>query len=315
MKSVIAFLRLIRWLNLLYIALTQYLVQYTVIKPILAQARVSTTLNDFHFFLLVLSTVLVAAAGYIINDYFDIKMDEVNKPKRIFIDRTIHHRNAILLHQFLTGTGVLIAFYVAWRAGNFKLGFIHVIVAAFLWFYSSGYKRRVLIGNVMVAFLSAFVILIVVLYEKHLFESTSPGAMNASYTIFIILFFYFVFAFLLSLARELSKDVEDMEGDRLYGSRSVPIVIGIQKTKLIVYSVLSIVTALMIYIQTLQFLGKDFISVYMIFTTLEFPMLITIYLLYKSKVSKDFSAVSSMIKIVMFMGILSMLYFYFLTNR
>src|SRR5437868_93848 len=168
MKSLIAFLRLIRWLNLFYIALTQYLVQYTVIKPALTKwSRWNTTLDDVHFFLLVLSTILIAAAGYIINDYFDVKMDEVNKPKRIFIDRTIHHRTAILLHQFLTGAGVLLAFYVAWWAGNFKLGFINVIVAAFLWFYSSGFKKRVLIGNVIVAFLSAFVIPIVVLYEKH----------------------------------------------------------------------------------------------------------------------------------------------------
>jgi len=311
----ISFLRLIRWLNLLYIALTQYLVQYTVVKPILAQAGMSTTLDDLHFFLLVLSTMFVAAAGYVINDYFDVKMDEVNKPQRIFIDRTIHHRTAILLHQFLTGAGVLLAFYVAWKAGNLKLGFIHVIVAGFLWFYSTGYKRRVLIGNIIVAFLSGLVILIVGLYEKHLFEPANIAVVHAAYSIFIILFFYFMFAFLLSFARELSKDMEDMEGDRLYGCRTIPIVIGVQRTKWIVYALLVSVLSLMSYIQALQFNGRDFISVYTIFTTLEFPMLITFYLLYQSKGSKDFSLVSSMIKIVMFMGILSMLYFYFLTNR
>jgi|ERR1043165_605566 4-hydroxybenzoate polyprenyltransferase len=315
MKPVIAFLRLIRWLNLIYIALTQYLVQYTIIKPALTKAGWNTTLDDLHFLLLVLSTILIAAAGYIINDYFDVKMDEVNKPQRIFIDRTIHHRTAILLHQFLTGAGVLLAFYVAWWAGNFKLGLIHAIVAAFLWFYSSGFKKRVLIGNVIVAFLSAFVILIVVLYEKHLFEPAGPGTVDAEIFIFIMAFFYFLFAFLLSLARELSKDMEDMEGDRIYGCRTVPIVIGVDKTKWILYGLLAIVLSLMIFIQALQFRGRDFISVYTIFTTLEFPTLITFYLLYKSKVSKEFSAVSSLIKIVMFMGILSMLYFYFLTNR
>lgn len=275
----------------------------------------TTTLDDLHFFLLVLSTLLVAAAGYVINDYFDVKMDEVNKPHRIFIDRTIHHRSAILLHQFLTGAGVLLAFYIAWYAGNLRLGFIHVIIAAFLWFYSSGFKKRVLIGNLMVSYLSAFVILLVVLYEKNLYESSNVIVIHAEYSIFVILFFYFAFAFLLSFARELSKDIEDMEGDRLYGCRTLPIVIGVPRTKWIIFGILGLVVALIIYIQALQYFGRDFISVYMIFTTMEFPMLITFYLLYQSKVSKDFSTVSTMIKIVMFMGILSMLYFYFLTNR
>lgn len=315
MKPVIAFFRLIRWLNLLYIALTQYLVQYTVIKPILAQAGVSPTLDDFHFFLLVLSTILVASAGYVINDYFDVKIDEVNKPRRIFIDRTIHHRTAILFHQFFTGAGVLLAFYVAWGAGNLKLGFIHAIVAAFLWFYSTEYKRRMWLGNIIVAFLSAFVILLVVLYEKQLFEPVNEAVVRAASTILIILLFYFGFAFLLSLARELTKDIQDIEGDRLYGCRTVPIVIGVQRTKWMVHALLAGVMGLLIYIQVIQFFGRDFISLYMIFTTLEFPMLITFYLLYKANASKEFSLVSTLIKIVMFMGILSMLYFYLLMEK
>ena len=315
MKPVIAFFRLIRWLNLLYIALTQYLVQYTVIKPILAQAGVKPTLDDLHFFLLVLSTILVASAGYVINDYFDVKIDEVNKPRRIFIDRTIHHRTAILFHQFFTGAGVLLAFYVAWYARNLKLGFIHAIVAAFLWFYSTEYKRRMWLGNIIVAFLSAFVILLVVLYEKHLFEPENAAVVRAASSILIILIFYFGFAFLLSLARELTKDMQDIEGDRQYFCYTVPIVIGIQKTKWIVYVLLACVMGLLIYIQVLQFFGHDYISLYMLFTTLEFPMLITFYLLYKANGSKEFSMVSSLIKIVMFMGILSMLYFYFLMKK
>lgn len=312
-QPVISFFRIIRSVNLIYIALTQYLVQYTIIKPIIAQAGLTTTLGDFNFFLLVLSTLLVAGAGYVINDYFDVKMDEINKPRKIFIDRTIHHRSAILLHQFLTGSGILLAFYVAWKAENLKLAFVHPIVAVFLWFYSTGYKKRILLGNIIIAFLSGLIILLPGMYEKHLFIPANNAAFQASYSIFILLFFYFLFAFLLSLARELVKDVQDMKGDSLDGCRTLPIVMGIQKTKWIVTAVLAIVLILITYIQTLQIGGKDLISAYTIFTTLQFPLLITFYLLYKAKISREFYMVSSMIKIVMLMGILSMLYFYFLS--
>ncbi len=315
MKALVSFLRLIRWINLLYIALTQYLVQYTLIKPILAQAGKTTTLGDLHFLLLVISTVLVAAGGYVINDYFDVKMDEVNKPRRIFIDRTIHHRSAILLHQVLTAAGVSLAFYVAWQAANFKLAFLHMIIAAFLWFYSTGYKRQVLLGNIIIAFLSGIVILLPGLYERNLFIPQNAASVHAAYSIFIILFFYFVFAFILSLARELSKDIQDMEGDRLHGCRTLPIVAGINKSRWIIAGYLSIVLILLTYIQVLQIGGHDMISAYTIFSTLQFPVLITFYLLYIARVSSQFSMVSSLIKITMLMGILSMLYFYFLTGH
>jgi 4-hydroxybenzoate polyprenyltransferase len=241
MKSILSFLRLIRYINLLYIAFTQYLIQYTIIRPILAQAGVAPTLDHLHFFLLVLSTILIAAAGYVINDYFDVMIDSINKPRRIVIDRTIKRRTAMLLHQFMTGAGVLIGFYVAWKAGNLKLGLIHPIVAGLLWFYSTGYKRQLLIGNIVVSFLTAMVVMIVALYEHHLFAPSDAGVNAAAYSIFIIIFFYFLFAFLISLVRELVKDLEDVEGDRQYGCRTLPIVAGVQNTKLAVYAVTTVI--------------------------------------------------------------------------
>ncbi len=312
MKQIISLLRLIRWLNLFFIALTQYLVQYTIIKPILAQAQIATTLNDFTFLLLVLSTVLIAAGGYVINDYFDVKIDEVNKPKRIFIDRVIPRRAAMLLHQFLSGSGIIIAIYVAWQAGSLKLALIHPLVAAFLWFYSTGYKRRLLAGNIIVAFLSGFVVLIVAIYEQHLFSLTDSSAVAPAYSIFIITFFYFVFSFLVSFARELVKDMEDIEGDRKYNCKTVPIVFGIEKTKWLTYFLLGLVLTMLIYFQWMQVNGNDFVSALTIFTTLEFPVLITFYLLKKASGPLQFSAVSSVLKIIMFMGIMSMVYFYFI---
>jgi 4-hydroxybenzoate polyprenyltransferase len=315
MKGIFSFLRLIRSLNLIFIALTQYLIQFTIIKPILAQSGKETTLNDFDFFLLVLSTVFIAAAGYIINDYFDVKIDAINKPDRIYIDRTIRRRTAMLVHQVLTGSAVIIAFYVAWRAGNLKLAFIHPIVAALLWFYSTGYKRQVLIGNIIVSFLTALSVLIVALYERNLFNPENADVNTAAYTIFVLIFFYFLFAFLISMARELVKDMEDVEGDLRYGCKTLPIVIGIQRTKIVVYGISIVIAGFLVYLQFKQGRGGDFISVLNLFTTLEVPLAIAMYLLHKADSQKQFSLVSSVIKIVMLMGILTMVYFYYLMRK
>ena len=309
---IISFLRLIRYVNLLYIALTQYLVQYTIIKPILSQAGMSPTLDNLHFFLLVLSTVLIAAGGYVINDYFDVKIDVINKPKRIFIDRTIKRRSAIILHQFLTGAGIVIAFYVAWHAGNLKLAFIHPIVAGLLWFYSTGYKRQMLIGNLIISLLTAMVVIIVALYENQLFHPENVAVNAAAATIFVIVFFYFLFAFLISMVRELVKDMEDVEGDAQYGCKTVPVVLGIQQAKIIVYGLIAMILGFLIFLQVKQAQGGDFISVLNLFTTLEVPLLISVYLLYKADSQKQFSLVSSVLKIVMLMGVLTMVYFYYL---
>lgn len=315
MKGIISFLRLIRYINLLYIALTQYLVQYTIIEPILQQSGASTTLDVLHFSLLVLSTILIAAGGYVINDYFDVKIDAINKPRRIFIDRTIKRRTAMLLHQILTGTGVVVGFYVAWKAGNIRLGFIHPIVAGLLWFYSTGYKRQMFIGNLIVSFLTALVVMIVALFERHLFHPESVAINAAAYTIFILVFFYFLFAFLISMVRELVKDMEDVEGDERYGCKTLPVVLGVQKTKGVVYAITALMVAFLLYLQIRQASGGDFISVLNLFTMLELPLGISMYLLYKADSQKQFSLVSSVIKIVMLMGILTMVYFYYLMGK
>ncbi len=312
-KNILSFIRLIRSINLFYIALTQYLVQYTIIKPILAQAGVVPTLDHLNFFLLVLSTVLIAAAGYIINDYFDVKIDAINKPGRIFIDRTIKRRTAILLHQIMTGAGVFLGFYVAWKSGNMKLGLIHPIVAGLLWFYSTGHKKaQMLVGNIVVSFLSAFIIPVVALYERELFQPSNANVNAAAYTIFILVFFYFMFAFLISLARELVKDMEDLKGDAEFGCKTLHVIIGIKPTKVVVSVIIGFIICFLLYLQFRQASSGDYISVLHLFTTLEVPLCITLYLLNRADSQKQFSLVSGVIKIVMLMGILTMLYFYYL---
>jgi 4-hydroxybenzoate polyprenyltransferase len=312
MPSIQNFLRLVRFPNLLFIVLTQFLVQYLILIPILAQAGRQPSLNTVDFSLLVFATVLIAAAGYIINDYFDVKIDEVNKPKKIYIDRSIRRRTAMKLHGTLTAIALVCGIYVSWRVGNIKLAFLFPIISTLLWFYSTNYKRQILIGNIVVSLLTAMTVGVVVLFESQIFYPVDVPTIQAAYAIFIITFFYFTFAFLISMVREIVKDMEDMQGDEQFGCRTLPIVLGLGNTKLVVYTIIGAIIAFGGYVQWLQISGHDFISCLILFIVLDQPLLICMFWLYKADSPKDFHRISSLVKTIMLFGILTMVYFYFL---
>lgn len=309
-NAVGSLLKLVRYPNLLFIVLTQLGLHYLVILPILHDAQVVSTLSHLDVALLVLSTVLIAAGGYIINDYFDVQIDRVNKPDRVFIDRSIKRRVAILLHQIFSGVAVLIGVYLAWKAHNLKLAAIQPIVVGFLWFYSTGYKKQPLTGNVVVSFLTGLVVLIVGIYQSDLFYN--PEAAYAAYAVFIRLFFYFVFAFVVSLMREIVKDMEDVEGDERFGCRTLPILIGINKTKWVVYALAALTFLLVLYIEVSRYHARDFLTIIYLLQTLQVPLGVVVWQLVVADSPKHFRRVSTLIKLLMLMGIFSMAYLYFL---
>ena len=171
--------------------------------------------DDRTFPLLVFTTLLIAAAGYIINDYFDIKIDRINKPHRVWIGKTIRRRSALLIHQVFSGAGVLLAFPIGWKAVA-----INTFSVALLWFYASGFKKKPFIGNFVVAFLTALVIAeIALIYD--------PANR--------LIYMYAVFAFFINLIREIIKDMEDIQGDEHHGAKTLPILYGIHQTKRLLY--------------------------------------------------------------------------------
>src|ERR1019366_1291714 len=160
-----AFLKLIRLQNLLIIALTQYMVRWCLIYPILKTRGFELQFSNFHFFLIVLSTVMIAAAGYIINDYFDVRIDKINKPQHLVIDKGVKRRVAMGAHTVINIIAVIISLYVSYSIGVWKLGLIYFICALGLWFYSTTFKRQFLIGNIVIATFTALVPLVVGVYE------------------------------------------------------------------------------------------------------------------------------------------------------
>ena len=234
MKLIVAFLRLVRWPNMVIIAATQVLFYYSFVQPIYLHDGATGAFPRVYFILLVISSLLIAAAGNIINDYFDLNIDEINKPEKKIIDKLIKRRWAIVLHILFSITGVLLGFYVDFSTPVFWLGFSNLICAFLLFGYSISLKKKLLVGNILISLLTAWVILVCFFcyYRSFSCSNCEPSIWQAELRRFIrVSVLYAGFAFVISLIREVVKDMEDMDGDARYGCRTLPIAWGIPASK------------------------------------------------------------------------------------
>ncbi len=309
MKLIGAFLKLVRYPNLIFIFLTQYLLQYAVIIPVFHRYDIRPTLSGLSFFLLSLSTVLIAAAGNIINDYFDVNIDLVNKPEKVIIDRAISRRWAIAWHIIFNVLGIGLGFGIAWKIGYPALGFTQFFCAGLLWFYSTAYKRQLVIGNVAISLLTALSVLIVGFYEPKLYKEINPLNAPAVYLLLRILLLYGAFAFLISMIRELVKDLEDLKGDSRQGCRTLPIVYGINASKDITFVFTGILIVLILFVQIKMILLHWYYSTGYLLLLVQIPLVGMGIRLKKAVKPRHFHKISSLIKWIMLAGILSMLFF------
>jgi 4-hydroxybenzoate polyprenyltransferase len=269
-----SFIRLTRAWNLVILVFGQYFTAIFLVGK--------HTLYDWRLFLLVLSTVLIAAAGYVINDYYDMKIDFVNRPDRVVIGKSIHRRFAILLHGGLSFCGVAIAIFLSWW-----IVAIHLLSVFLLWFYSNLLKRLPVVGNLTVALLTGLSLAVVtVLYEQYNF----------------LVMIYAIFAFFMTLVREIIKDMEDLKGDNIYGCKTIPIVWGIRKTKNLIYFIIVLFSGGVIWIN--QTYVKLELIYFIMFLFLPLAWLIT--RLVRADTVRDYGWLSSFCKVIMLLGILSM---------
>ncbi|MBW8683988.1 geranylgeranylglycerol-phosphate geranylgeranyltransferase [Chitinophaga rhizophila] len=309
MKLLTAFLRLIRYPNLIYIALTQFLLQYCVVTPILTFNGEAPSLSWLSFCLLSLSTILIAAAGNIINDYFDINIDIINKPEKMVLDKIINRRWAMAWHTIFNMAGVSLGFIVAWRIGVIYLGFTQVICSLILWFYSTSFKRQVLIGNVLISLLTALAVVVVGFYEKQIYESFEAILSPVGRQLIQVIGVYALFAFVISLIREIVKDLEDMLGDSKDGCRTIPIVWGVNPAKQICYALMLALLVLIFVVQIrIAFIGWWSAIIYLALLV-QAPVFYIYSLLRKAHLPEHYHKVSSLVKWLMLTGILSMIFF------
>lgn len=337
MNPVVAFAKLIRLPNLLIVGITQYAIRYGIIYPILnnsiARDTLHLQLSEVDFFLLVLSTVMIAAAGYIINDYFDLKIDRVNRPNKIIVGKYIKRRVVMGAHIVINTMAIIIGAYIAYRVGNLKLVAIQLVSVGALWYYSVSFKKQILIGNFLVALLAAMVPFVAGIYEiilQHnnagiILESISPELGVDAKDLFPIfklvlsnvmkwVLGFALFAFLSTMVREIVKDIEDYDGDKKYHSNTLPVVYG-KKKGAVVAQVFSIVIIVLIgALQYRQLQSKDLNSALYFLLTIQLPMVYVIYKLKLAKKKIDYSKLSVLIKMIMLFGIIYAGLFYYSTT-
>jgi 4-hydroxybenzoate polyprenyltransferase len=308
LKILAAFFRLVRWPNLVFIALTQLLFEYCIYQKVYSTGVVNP-LEHHQFIFLVIASVLIAAGGYIINDYFDMNIDQINKPGKIVVNELIKRRWVIFWHMFLSLLGLFFTVSALPIAGYWHLVLINLASIILLWFYSTNFKKQLLIGNVLISFLTAWTIGII-FFSKYPFLMDDLITTDLAKTRFFRYAVLFTsFAFIISLIREVIKDMEDLEGDRKYGCRTMPIVWGINASKVFVTVWIIVLVAILVILQfyVLPF-GWWHLVVYCLLLIIA-PLIWIIHKLFKAQSSKDFHLLSSVVKWVMLAGILSMLFF------
>jgi 4-hydroxybenzoate polyprenyltransferase len=314
----IAFFKLVRIENLFMIALTQVLLRYCVLQKVFYLNGIGLELNNVLFYLVVLSTVLIAAGGYIINDYFDVKTDLINHPDTVVVDRVIKRRLAIMLHMTFTFVGVFLGMYAALKTGYLRLAIFHFTAAALLWFYSTHLKKSLLIGNFVVSILTASVAFIPLVYEMGVMQKLHPGFIlnyrQAVLSSFKITFIFALFAFITSMAREIIKDIEDYKGDKETGGFTMPIVWGIRASKLSAFFLTDITIILLLFVvyNTIKVQRVIFVldNIYIVFA-LIFPLFILAFLTLKANQSRQFKSASLLLKFIMLMGLCYSFIFYY----
>jgi 4-hydroxybenzoate polyprenyltransferase len=275
------FLKIIRFQNLVIIFIAQYM---TAIFLIGEREDTWMFLYDWKLFALAISTALIAAAGYIINDYYDVKIDFINKPDRVVVGKILKRRIVMVYHTILNISGIALGTFI-----SLKIGLIHFLAAFLLWLYSNYFKRLAFSGNLIIAILTALAIIVVdFLYGKN----------N------IVVYNYALFAFLVTLIREIIKDMEDLRGDENFGCKTLPIVWGIRKTKVFIYSII-VLFAFTILFST-KFYNNTSLTIY--FFILSVPVVFFIYKLIGADTVKEYNYLSNYCKILMMFGIISMIF-------
>ncbi len=308
-RSLLKFLRLP---NLIIVGITQYILLYCLLLPFLQQEGISPVLDHLHFFLFVLDTVLITLSGNIINDIEDYEIDLINRPDSVFVSKYISVQQAWFLYFFVVIISFLLALYLAFYVNKLLLVLIYPVAVALLYFYSRSFKKLPAIGNLVVGIFCGGVAGIVLFAEKDAYFQMSATLKNTTLWAFVA---YSIFAFLTTMYREVIKDIEDMEGDAERNCKTLPIVIGEKKSKIIAFFFGASTVILTGYVSFL-FYANDFHFTLWAYPILAiiFPTLFLLFLNIKAKQKKDYHKISTGIKGIMLTGLLFLPLFYFYFN-
>ena len=309
----IAFFKLIRWPNLLIIILSMSLILFFIIAQGLGINVFSDGLSLGEFILLIVSTILIAIGGYIINDIADVNTDSINKPEKHTTESAFSIEFANTVYWITTTIGVLLGVFLSYLVSQINFGLIFLLSAGLLWFYSQKYQCQPLVGNIIIALLSALSFGLVWLFEFYALSNNAEVfvAVQSNFKLinrFVII--YMGFAFIVSLFREVIKDMEDYKGDNRFGCSTFTVKYGISASKILALVVAYIALLATLYVQY-GFLNSGLNLLFGAFFIIDILFIVIISLLHKASSKLNYSKISFLIKILMIYGILSMILFYF----
>lgn len=288
-------LQIIRWKNLVMIALVQMLIKFYLMTLF----EITAVLSNWQFVLIVLASILIAAAGYVINDIYDVETDTINKPTKVWIPTYLKEKKAKLLYYLLSLLGFSLGVYVSFSLQSIQSLIWFLIPIFLLYIYAVWAKKVLILGNLLISLLVAYSLLIVVLFETNIITQSDLNFDSLEY----IIFFLAVFAFIITFIREIVKDVEDIEGDKVTGVISIPIKYGIEKTKIIARNLVRIVMGLIGAIAFMQYVQQPILVGYLVLGVLA-SLFLFLILLRKAKTPKNFKKLSTLLKIIMLIGVL-----------
>lgn len=294
------FLKLIRYQNLLLIAFMQLVIRFGYLELV----NIPLSLWYWQYSLLIVATVLIAAGGYVINDIFDQETDAENKPNKVIIGKSISESKAYIIYASLTITGVACGFILANSVEHSNFAVVFVLIATLLYFYASTLKQIALVGNIVVALLLAFSVIIIGMFD--IFPNTFDMNRQQMTLAFSILLDYAKFAFIINLVREIIKDIQDIKGDNTQGMKTLPIIIGIPKTKIIAFILLLLPSLyLLYYSKTYLFENNLFYGLAYILALVVTPIIMCLTQIWNAKENNDYKKISTFLKWIIFFGILS----------
>lgn len=298
-----------RWENLLMTIFIIILMEKMVAVPILDHALYGEQLPSYVLTLIILAVVFTQAGGYAINDYFDVKIDNINRPDKLIVTRTIDKPTVMLLHQVFTAIGVVCGLIVALSLRSWSIALIFIFVPGLLWFYSSSYKRQFIIGNLIVSLCASLAPLMVAIANvaqlRRLYGEILPYT-TLTHDIYMWIGGFAVFAFLLTLIREIEKDLQDQTGDREMECHTMPILIGDTWTKVVVTFLILLTSALAIYInfRAIPFAHEwNSVSSRYLYFAILLPFACNLWLLWRARIASDYKHAQYMTKMIMLTGV------------
>ncbi|MBK7096316.1 MAG: geranylgeranylglycerol-phosphate geranylgeranyltransferase [Saprospiraceae bacterium] len=302
-----AYISLIRIPNLIIIVLLQSVLYYGILMPAFHMTSISTVFTKLQYPVFVLITLLITAAGYIINDIVDLSTDTINKPQGIIIGKSVTIRNAYLYYCILLALGFVLSIWIAIEITKPFFILLYVIPVLLLYLYSKFLKKSFLAGNILVSLFSAGVPAIILVFEYQGLIFLKSENYSSYLTVLTIFSGLIVFSFFVSLYREVIKDIEDIEGDRIVSAKTLPVISGVETAKAFC-GVLAILILLLLFYWLKQPISGTIVKVYTLFAII-LPLFYSVWLL-KMAVSKhDFHRLSTVVKLIMLMGILMILFY------